>query len=213
VLDKVKIIKLSDYNFFPIPPQTEISSRTLFGPTRESPHFFTESPSQTLSGSPRTLSGIWIWAQRLNFWESSIYTHIPPTAFYSWPLHSPVEKAQSLHSKRSKSLFPRAFILVEWSKDSSSLCDSPLQARLDCWIFILCAYYSWSFAPRWLEVALELPLGVVSLGKFVLPIFVIVSSSRVSWWLFERVKVWERSGSLWTPQRERRILCESEPRD
>jgi hypothetical protein len=30
-------------------------------------------------------------------------------------------------------------------------------------------------------VALELPLGVVSLENFVLPFFVIVSSSRVSW--------------------------------
>jgi hypothetical protein len=32
--------------------------------------------------------------------------------------------------------------------------------------------------PRLLEVALKLSLYVVSLGKFVLPIFVIVSSSR-----------------------------------
>jgi hypothetical protein len=42
-------------------------------------------------------------------------------------------------------------------------------------------YYSWSLAPIWLEVALEISLGVVSLGKFVLPIFMIVSSSRVPW--------------------------------
>jgi hypothetical protein len=42
---------------------------------------------------------------------------------------------------------------------------------------MLHAFYSWSFAPRRLEVALELPLCVVRLGKFVFP-FVIVSISR-----------------------------------
>jgi hypothetical protein len=47
----------------------------------------------------------------------------------------------------------------------SSLCDSPPQARLGCWIFILHAYYSWNLAPKRLEVALELPLGVVSHEK------------------------------------------------
>jgi hypothetical protein len=54
-----------------------------------------------------------------------------------------------------------------------SLCDSSTRACLGCRNFILHACYSWSLAPRWLEVALELPLNVVNQGKFVLPIFVI----------------------------------------
>jgi hypothetical protein len=196
----------------------------MSGPTRHCPPLlkraptFSQSPSRTMSGSPQNLSEIWIWAQQLDFLESSIYTHTPPMALNSWQLYSPVEKAHSLHSKRHKSLFSRAFISssclgFEWSKDSSFLCDSPPQTHLGCWIFILCAYYSCSFAPRRLDAALELPLGVVSIEKFVLPIFVIVSSSMVSWWLLERGKGWERLSSLWTPQRGRRILCESEPRD
>jgi hypothetical protein len=120
--------------------------------------------------SSQTLSGIWIWAQWLVSWESSINTPPPPTALQSWPLQFPVEQAHFLHSQRSISLSPRAFIAssclgIEWSKDLSSLSDSPLQAHLGCWIFILHAYYFWSHAPRQLEVALELPLGVVSHGK------------------------------------------------
>jgi hypothetical protein len=63
-----------------------------------------------------------------------------------------------------------------------------LVLAVDSSFFILHTYYSWSFAPRRLEVALELPLCVVNLGKFVLPFFVIVSSSRVSWYLLERGK-------------------------
>jgi hypothetical protein len=57
------------------------------------------------------------------------------------------------------------------------VCKTHFQACLDCRIFILHAFYSWNFAPRRLEVALELPLYMMSLEKFVLP-FVIVSSSR-----------------------------------
>jgi hypothetical protein len=139
-------------------------------------------------------------------------------ALHSWPQHFPVEQAHSLHSLRPISLSPRTFIPcsclgIEWSKGLSSLCGSPPQAHLGCWILILHAYYSWSFAPRWLAVALDLLLYVVSLGKFVLPIFVIVSSLRASLWWLEWGKGWERPGSLWAPQRGCRILCESEPRD
>jgi hypothetical protein len=116
------------------------------------------------------MSGIWIWAQWLVSWESSINTPSPLTAKRAWPLHFPVEQAHILYSQRPISLSFRTFIPssclgIEWSKDLSSLCDSPPQARLDCWIFILHACYSWSIAPRWSEVALELPLGVVSCGK------------------------------------------------
>jgi hypothetical protein len=46
------------------------------------------------------------------------------------------------------------------------LCDSSPQACLGCRIFILHTCYSWNLAPRQLEVALELPFGVVSGGKF-----------------------------------------------
>jgi hypothetical protein len=128
------------------------------------------SGNRTLSGSPRTLSGIWIWAQRLVSWESSINTHPPPMALKSWPLQFPVEQTHFLHSQRPISLSPRVFIPssclgIEWSKDSSSLRDSPPRAHLVCWIFILHAYYFFSLTPRWLEVVLELPLGVVSHGK------------------------------------------------
>jgi hypothetical protein len=190
---KWKIIESSDSKSIPIHPQTETSSRTL-------------------SGSPQTLSEIWIWAQWLDSWEAPINIPPPPTALLSWPLHFPVEQALILNSKRPNSLSPRAFILssclgIEWSKDLSSLCDSPHQAHLGYWIFILHAYYSWSIGPKWLEVALELPLCVVSLEKFVLPIFMVVSGSRLSWWLLERGKGWERPGSLWTPQQGHRILC------
>jgi hypothetical protein len=108
-------------------------------------------------------------------------------ALLSWPHHFHAEQAHTLHSQRPNSLSPRAFIPssclgIEWSNNSSSLCDSPPQARLVCWIFILHAFYSWSFAPRWLEISLKLLLCVVSIGKFVLPIFVIVSISRTSLW-------------------------------
>jgi hypothetical protein len=118
------------------------------------------------------------------------------------PNHSPLEL-----------LFQVLHLGIGWRKDSSSLCNSPSQAHLGCWIFILHAYYSWSFAPRQLEVALELPLYVVSLGKFVLPFFVIVSSSNSSLWSLEWGKGWEKPGSLWTPQWGHRILCESKSRD
>jgi hypothetical protein len=67
---------------------------------------------------------------------------------------------------------------IEWSQDLSFVCESHLQACLGYWIFILHGFYSWSVAPRWLKVALKLPLCVVSIGKFVLPIVFIVSSSR-----------------------------------
>jgi hypothetical protein len=122
---------------------------------------------------PQTLSGSWIWAQQLDSLESPIYTNTPPTALLSWLLHFPIEQALILNSKRSNSLSPRAFIPsfcveIEWSKDLSSLCDSPPQTRLGCWIFILRAYYSWRFAPRRLEVSLELLLCVVIFEKFVL---------------------------------------------
>jgi hypothetical protein len=167
-----------------------------------------------MSGAYQTMFGFWILAQWLDSWDSSI----SPTVLSSWQTHFPIERVHPLHSKSLNSLLPRASIQssllgLEWSKDSRSLFDSPPQACLGCWIFILHTFYSWSFAPRWLEVALELPLGVVSLGKFVLPFFVIVSSSMVSWWLLERGKGWEIPGSLWTPQRARMILCESKPRD
>jgi hypothetical protein len=59
---------------------------------------------------------------------------------------------------------------IEWSQDPSFVCESHLHACLGTWIFICYACYYWSFAPRRLEVALELLLCVVSLGKFVLPL-------------------------------------------
>jgi hypothetical protein len=124
-------------------------------------------------------------------------------ALFSWLSNFSIERVHPLHSKSLNSLSPRVFIPssclgIEWSKDSRSLCDSRPQACLGYWIFILHAYYSWSVTPRWLEVVLKLPLGMVSLGKFVLPFFVIVNSSRVSWWLLDRERV-ERNP----------ILCES----
>jgi hypothetical protein len=167
---------------------------------------------------PRTLSGFWIWAQWLDSWENFIYTHPSLMALHSWSLLFPLEQAHILYSKRPNPLSPRASIpssclWIEWSKNLSFLCDSLPQAHLGCWIFILHAYYSWSLPPRLLEVALEISLCVVSLGKLVLPIVVIVSSSRSSWWPLERGKCWERSGFLWTPQRGCMILCGFEIRD
>jgi hypothetical protein len=150
------------------PVWSDISARHFRTYSRK-PRFSRELPPDYVR-SCRTMSGIWIWAQRLFSWESSINTSPPPTAQKAWPLHFPVEQAHILYSQRSISLSPRAFIPcsclgIEWSKDSSSLCDSPPQACLGCWIFILHTCYSWSVAPRWLEVPLELPLGVVSRGK------------------------------------------------
>jgi hypothetical protein len=144
---------------------------------------FSQSPSRTLSGPdgycsaqtdivrlPRTLSGVWIWVQRLVSWESSINSPPPPMALKTWPLYFLVEQAHILYFQRPISLSPRAFIpssclRIEWSKDLSLLCDSAPQARVGCWIFILRTCYSCSVAPRWLEISLELPLGVVSCGK------------------------------------------------
>jgi hypothetical protein len=102
--------------------------------------------------SCRTLSGIRIWAQWLDSWESSISTPPPPMALLSWTLRFTIEQAHFPHPQRPNSLSPRVFIPssclgIEWSKDSFFLCDSPPQAHLGCWIFILHAYYSWSFAP------------------------------------------------------------------
>jgi hypothetical protein len=134
------------------------------------------------------------------------------TAFYCWISSFPSSPKAKNHTPLELS-FQVLDLGIEWSKGSSSLCDSPSQARFGCWIFILHAYYSWSFAPRWLEVSLELPLCAVSLGRFVLPFFVIVSSSSSSLWPLEWGKGWEKPGSLWTPQRGCRILCEFEPRD
>jgi hypothetical protein len=111
-----------------------------------------------------------------------------------WHVNFTVLQAHFLQSKGLKcSILEHPLHVLdlgfEWRKDSSFLCDSPPQARLGSWIFILHAFYSWSYAPRWLEVALELPLYVVSLGIFVLPIFVIVISSRSVF-----VTTWERKG-------------------
>jgi hypothetical protein len=89
-------------------------------------------------------------------------------------------------------LFQVLDLEIEWSNDSSSLCDSPSQARLGCWIFILHNYYSWSITAKWLEIALKLLFYMVSLEKFVLPLFVIMSISRSSLWLLEWGKSWER---------------------
>jgi hypothetical protein len=120
---------------------TEISDQTLSRPIQESPNFHRESQPNIVR-LPRILSGIWIWAQRLVFWESSINSPPPPMALKTWPHHFPVEQAHILYSQRPISLSPRVFIPssclgIEWSKDLSSLCDSPSQARLSCWIFIL----------------------------------------------------------------------------
>jgi hypothetical protein len=149
---------------------------------------------QTLSDPSRILPEIQIWAQQLDSLESPINIPPPPTTLPSCPLRSLGAKAHMLHLQRPKTP-PLEISLqvldlgIEWSKDSSFVCDSPPQACLDSWIFILHTYYSWSCAPRWLEVALELPLCVMSLGEFVLPIFVIVSSSRSVF-----VTTWVRKG-------------------
>jgi hypothetical protein len=112
---------------------------------------------------PQTLFGFWIWAPRQDSWESPINTPPPPMTLHAWLLNFSIEHAHTLHSKRSNSLPPRAsipssYLGIAWSKGSSSLCDSPLQACLGYWIFVIHTYYSWSVAPRWLEVALEPPL-------------------------------------------------------
>jgi hypothetical protein len=217
VLDEVKIIKSINSKSFPKPFHTETPSQVLSGQPNivwiypRCPHPPQRDPSRTLSGSPRTLFEFWILAQQLVFWESSIYTPPPPMALSSWLSKFPVERVHPLHSKSLNSHSPRAFIPsswlgFEWSKDSS-----PCVIHHNYWIFILHTSYSWSVAPRRLEVAREPPLGVVSLEKFVLPFFVIVSSSRVSWWLLERGKGWERPSFLWAPQWGRRIHCESKP--
>jgi hypothetical protein len=132
----------------------------------------------------RTLSGIQIPAQQLVPFELSIHSPSPPTARVTWHDENHVLKAHFLLSKGLiHSILEHPLQVLdlgfEWSKDSSFLCDSPPQAFLGSWIFTLHAYYYCSFAPRWLDIALELPLCVVSLEKFVLPIFVIVSSSRL----------------------------------
>jgi hypothetical protein len=201
-MDEVKITKSSLLHT----SKTETSRRTMSGFTRE-------NPKHSQEGSVGQCPYFESCPQRLDSWDSSIYIFTPPTALSSWLPHFFVERVYPLHSKSLNSLLPRASIQssllgIEWSKDSRSLCDSPPQTCLSCWIFIFHASYFWSFAPKWLEVVLELPLGVMSLGKFVLSFFVIVSSSRVSWWLLERGNGWERSSFLWTHQRGRRILCE-----
>jgi hypothetical protein len=178
-MNEVKIIESSNSKSFPSHPQTEISSWTLSTPAEhclvlleplQNSNTLHRNPWPNNVRSSQTLSRILIWAQRLVSWESSINTPPPPTAQKGWPLQFPVEQSHFLHSQSPISLSPRAFIPssylgIEWSKDSSSLCDSPPEAHLGCWIFILHAYYSWSLAPRRLEVALELPLGVVSHDK------------------------------------------------
>jgi hypothetical protein len=154
--------------------KTESFSWTLSG-LAKSNQTPTESLYRTLSGPARTLSGIQIPAQWLVPFELSIYSPSPPMARISLPDEIPVLKAHFLHFKCLLHLIIEHSLQVldlefEWRKDSSFLCDSPPQAHLGSWTFILHDYYSWSFSPRWLEVALELPLCVVSLGKFVLPI-------------------------------------------
>jgi hypothetical protein len=213
MLDEVKIIESSDSKSFPIHPQIETSSRTLSGPAGHCLSLLERAPifhrvlARHCSAQPDIvrLPPDFVWNLNLSpttrILGDPINIHPPPTALLSWSLYFPIEQALILKSKRPNSLSSRAFILssclgIEWSKDLSSLCDSPPQAHLDCWIFILYAYHSWSLAPRLLEVAPELPLCVVRLEKFVLPIFVIVSSSRLSWWLLERGKSWERFSSL-----------------
>jgi hypothetical protein len=80
---------------------------------------------------------------------------------------------------------------IEWSKDSSFVRESHLQACLVTWIFILHAYYSWSFTPRRLEVALELLFCVVSIGMFVLPHCDSEQLKVWSLWSLEWGKCWE----------------------
>jgi hypothetical protein len=141
-----------------------------------------------------TLSGFQISAQWLVSWESPISIHPLPMTLLSWPNKILVLKAYFLHSKgliHSILEHPLQVLNLgfEWSKDSTSLCDSPPQGHLGSWIFILHTCYYWNIAPRRLKVALELPLCVVSLEKFVLPIFVTVSSSRSAF-----VTTWVRKG-------------------
>jgi hypothetical protein len=106
--------------------QTTSLCRTLSDPTWASPKF-KNSPQKSPTGLcsvlpdivwlPRTLSNIWIWAQRLVFWESSIYTPPLPTTLFTWPLCSTVVQAHFFHLQRPKSLSPRAFILSSSSRD------------------------------------------------------------------------------------------------
>jgi hypothetical protein len=156
-MDEVKIIESSNSKSLPSHPQTETFSRALTGLTRATPKFKYTSQKPLTGHCPAQPNIVWNLnlsrAQQLVSWESSINTPPPLTAQKAWPLHFSVEQAHILYSQRPISLSPRAFIPssyleIEWSKDSTSLCDSPPQAHLDGWIFILHTYYSWSIAPR-----------------------------------------------------------------
>jgi hypothetical protein len=173
---------------------------------------------QTLSGWHRTLSGVQKIVQRLVFWERSINIPTPLTALSLGHMRFLVLKLILSISKGLKhsTLEHTLHVLdlgIEWSQDLSFMCESHLQAYLDTWIFILHAFYSWSFAPRQLEIALELPLCVVSLGKFVLPLCDSEQLKVRSLWSLEWGKGGERSDSLWAPQRGHMILCEFESQD
>jgi hypothetical protein len=159
--------------------QTESSYRTLSSPTghcpaptglclayRNSNRFHPRAPTGLCPIQPDIVrSGSDIVrssksCQRLVPFEISIYSPTPPMARISSPVNFTVLWAHFLHSKGLKHSTLEHPLQVldlgfEWSKDSSFLCDSPPQAHLGSWIFIIHFFYSWSCAPRWLEGALE----------------------------------------------------------
>jgi hypothetical protein len=97
--------------------------QTLFGLASNSNRFHRELLSdivwlnRTLSNPARTLFGIQIWAERLDYWERSINIPPPPTSLPLWPLRSPGAKAHFLHLQRPRTLFPRYFTPSSWSRD------------------------------------------------------------------------------------------------
>jgi hypothetical protein len=129
----------------------------------------------TLSGWTRHCLEFKNWDQRLVSWESPINIPPPPMALSLGHYILLVLKFISFILKGLKHSPPEISLQVldigiEWSQDPSFVCESHPQACLGYWIFILHTFYSWSFAPRRLEVSLKLPLYVVRLRKFVLPI-------------------------------------------
>jgi hypothetical protein len=187
-------------------------------PIKANSHSNHLSPPESVRRTKSAPTRFWIWVQRLVPWDSSINTSTIPMALYLGHSIILVLKLIFFISKGPKHSILELSLQVldlgiEWSQDPSFMCESHIQACLGYWIFILHACYSWSFAPRWLEVALELSLCVMSLGKFVLPLCDSEQLKVWSWWSLEWGKGWERPDSLWAPQWGRNILYESEPRD
>jgi hypothetical protein len=206
------------YQFEQIPIKTSYPHpsvrRTLFTPTRLCPTAL-DIIRVTLNIVRNSKN-----SQRLVSWESSINIPTPPMTLSLSLDHLNLLVLKLIFSiskgqKHSTLKLPLQVLDLgmEWSQDPNFVCECHLQAHIDTWILILYACYYWSFAPRRLEIALELPLCVVSLEKFILPLY--DSEQLKVWflWSLEWGKGWERPNSLWAHRWGRKILCESEPRD